>query len=59
LIDLKIRRKIPVVHGKSEVLIAISVKAVVFWAVTPCRLEMATKGFCKTWAIIYQSAWNL
>jgi hypothetical protein len=48
LIDLKSRRKIPVVHGKSEVLIAISVKAVVFWAVTPCRLKMATKEFSKT-----------
>jgi len=38
----------PVIHGKSEVLIAISVKAVDFWAVTPCRLKMAIKGFSKT-----------
>jgi hypothetical protein len=48
LIDLKNGRKIPVVHGKSEVFIATGVKAVVFWAVTAYRLKMATKGFSKT-----------
>jgi len=48
LIGLKSGSIIPVVHGKYEVLIATSVKAVVFWAVTACRLKMATKDFSKT-----------
>jgi hypothetical protein len=48
LIDLKSGRKIPVVHGKYEVFIATSVKAVVSWAVTASRLKMGNKSFFKT-----------
>jgi hypothetical protein len=58
MIDINSGRNIAVIHMRSEVLLAASVKTLVLWAVTSGRLKMETEGFSKTCIFIYKTAWH-